>query len=143
MTVHMSKQLLKRKYIAIYKKYKKTQENEIVFLKNNIKVYKMTYVIYTKPKCIYCDKIKELLQFVEPVPKWIDASKYLETPNSKQFFLDFIRDSGKLDRHYTTFPIVFYDGIFIGGYTETSTFHELDELGKKTFLLDKFRPSKP
>jgi glutaredoxin len=102
----------------------------------------MTYVIYTKFNCKYCDKVKELLQFETNV-RIVDSDKYLETPNSKQFFLDFIRDIGKLETHYTTFPMVFYDGIFIGGYTETSKFHELDELSKKTFLLDKIRESKP
>ena len=95
----------------------------------------MSYVIYTKPKCVYCDKIKDLLQFVEPQPTWIDASKYLQNQDSKKFFLDFIKDSGKLHKHYTTFPIVFYDGVFLGGYTETKTFYELDELGQKSLLL--------
>lgn len=103
----------------------------------------MAYVIYTKPKCKYCDKIKELLQFVEPQPTYIDATKYLDHPDSKKFFLDFIRDSGKLHTHYTTFPMVFYAGIFLGGYTDTLPFHELDELGKKSFLLDKTCESKP
>jgi glutaredoxin len=103
----------------------------------------MPYVVYTKSNCKYCDKIKELLQFEEPPPHWVDADKYLETPNAKSFFLNFIRDSGKLHSHYTTFPMVFYDGIFLGGYTETSQFHELDELSKKSFLLEKVRESKP
>ena len=104
----------------------------------------MSYVIYTKPKCIFCDKIKELLQFVEPKPTWIDASKYLEHSDSKKFFLDFIRDSGKLHTHYTTFPMVFYDSTFLGGYTDTLKFQELSELEKKSFLLTKIRnESKP
>jgi glutaredoxin len=97
----------------------------------------MSYVIYTKPKCTYCDKLKDLLQYDVHV-NWIDATKYLQHPDSKKFFLDFIKDSGKLDKHYTTFPMVFYDGIFLGGYTETKEFFELDELGKKTFLLKKY-----
>ena len=96
----------------------------------------MSYVIYTKPKCTYCDKLKDLLQF-DLQAKWIDATKYLQHPDSKKFFLDFIKDSGKLDKHYTTFPRVFYDGIFLGGYTETKEFFELDELSKKSFLLKK------
>jgi glutaredoxin len=103
----------------------------------------MSYVIYTKPKCIFCDKIKDLLQFIEPQPTWIDATKYLQTPESKKFFLDFIKDSGKLYTHYTTFPMIFYDGIFLGGYTDTLQFYELNEVEKKTFLLNKIRESKP
>jgi glutaredoxin len=102
----------------------------------------MSYVIYTKPNCGYCDKLKDLLQYIEPQPTWIDATKYLQNPDSKKFFLDFIRDSGKLHRHYTTFPMVFYDGIFLGGYTETSAFFELDELGKKSLLLKIISESK-
>ena len=97
----------------------------------------MSYVIYTKPKCTYCDKLKDLLQY-DVLVNWIDATKYLHHPDSKKFFLDFIKDSGKLDKHYTTFPMVFYNGIFLGGYTETKEFFELDELGKKTFLLKKY-----
>jgi glutaredoxin len=84
---------------------------------------------------MYCDKLKDLLQYVTPEPTWIDATKYLHHPDSKKFFLDFIKDSGKLHKHYTTFPMVFCDGLFLGGYTETKEFHELDELGKKSFLL--------
>ena len=103
----------------------------------------MAYVIYTKPKCKYCDKLKDLLQFYEPQPTYIDATKYLDHPDSKKFFLDFIRDSGKLHTHYTTFPMVFYDGIFLGGFTETNEFYGLDELGKKSFLLKVTKDSKP
>lgn len=102
----------------------------------------MTYVIYTKPKCVYCDKLKNLLQFVEPQPTWIDANKYLQHPDSKKFFLDFIKDSGKLHTHYTTFPMVFYDGVFLGGYTETNEFYGLDEVNKKSFLLKKINELK-
>jgi glutaredoxin len=103
----------------------------------------MKYVVYTKSNCKYCDKIKELLQFEEPAPHWIDSDKYLETPTLKKFFLDFIRDTGNLQNHYTTFPMVFYDGVFLGGYTETNQFHELTELEQKSFLLKKVTESKP
>jgi glutaredoxin len=103
----------------------------------------MSYVIYTKPKCVYCDRLKELLKNVDPPPKWIDATSYLENENSKKFFLDFIRDSAHLHSHYTTFPMVFYDSVFLGGYTETKVFHELDELQKKQLLIDKYKESKP
>jgi glutaredoxin len=85
---------------------------------------KLQYTVYTKPNCIYCDKIKDLLKDVQPKPNWIDASKYLDSENSKQFFINFIKDTAKLSDPYKTFPIVFCNSEFIGGYTETKVFHE-------------------
>jgi glutaredoxin len=85
---------------------------------------KLQYTVYTKPKCSYCDKVKELLKDVDPTPNWIDASKYLESEHSKQFFLNFIKDTANLAEPYKTFPIVFCNNEFIGGYTETKQFHE-------------------
>lgn len=84
----------------------------------------LNYTIYTKPKCPYCDKIKELLKDVTPTPIWIDCTKYLGNDMTKQLFLQFIADTAKLSEPYKTFPMVFCNGRFIGGYTETKLFHE-------------------
>lgn len=82
------------------------------------------YTIYTKPKCTYCDKIKELLKDTHIPPVWVDCTKYLTSDSTKQLFLQFIADTAKLPELYKTFPIVFCNGQFIGGYTETKIFHE-------------------
>jgi glutaredoxin len=82
----------------------------------------LNYTIYTKPKCTFCDKIKELLKDVSST--WVDCSKYLTNDSTKQIFLQFIADTAKLSEPYKTFPMVFCNGRFIGGYTETKTFHE-------------------
>lgn len=76
------------------------------------------YTVYTKPGCSFCDKVKVLLQGVNPEPIWVDCSDYLKTEASKQLFLQFIQDTAQLREPYKTFPMVFRDGRFIGGYTE-------------------------
>ena len=77
------------------------------------------YTIYTKPKCSFCDKTKELLKDVEPAPHWIDCTPYLTSESSKNLFLQFIQDTAKLSQPYKTFPMVFCDGKFVGGFLET------------------------
>jgi len=84
----------------------------------------LNYTIYTKPKCSFCDKVKELLKDLQPEPTVIDCTKYLATESSKNLFLQFIQDTSKLPQPYKTFPMVFCNGHFIGGYTETKRFHE-------------------
>jgi glutaredoxin len=78
------------------------------------------YTVYTKPACSYCDKTKTLLQNVYPPPIWVDCSDYLKNEASKQLFLKFIQDTAQLPVAHRTFPIVFCNGRFVGGYTETA-----------------------
>lgn len=69
------------------------------------------YTIYSKSQCNYCDKLKEKM----PDAYIINCDEYLEEVDE---FLDFI---GTLtDKNPTTFPMVFHDGQFIGGYKEAS-----------------------
>lgn len=81
----------------------------------------MNYTIYTKPKCQYCDKVKDLLKNENSI--YIDCSNYLQD-TTKQLFLQFIQDTANLSEPYKTFPMVFCNGRFIGGFTETKLWYE-------------------
>lgn len=72
------------------------------------------FTIYVKTNCKYCDLVKKLLDFNKIPFIEINCDKYLE---DKESFLTFIEN--KAGRHYKTFPMVFCDGNFIGGYLET------------------------
>jgi glutaredoxin len=76
------------------------------------------FTIYTKSKCPYCSKVKELFLYTVPAPIYVNCDTYLE--NYREAFLKFIR--GYTVREHRTFPMVFWKGTFIGGYTETSEY---------------------
>lgn len=71
--------------------------------------------IYGKSGCINCTKVKKLLKeknifFVE-----VQCDEFLL--EHKEQFLLFIYE--KTQKECKTFPMVFYNGNFIGGYNET------------------------
>ena len=70
------------------------------------------YTIYTKSNCKYCTLTKEFL--INENIIIINCDEYLE--NNKNNFLDFIKNL--TDIEYKTFPIIFFDKKFIGGYSE-------------------------
>lgn len=77
------------------------------------------YTVYTKSGCPFCDKVKQLLNKEEL--DIIDCDRYIY--ENKEQFLEFIKlMTGGIS--HKTFPIVFYKGDFIGGFTETKTFYE-------------------
>lgn len=89
---------------------------------------KKGFTIYSKSGCMNCSTLKRLLKnnnflFVE-----INCDDYLI--EFKKDFLNFIKNISKTDMK--TFPIVFYDGNFIGGFSETSQF--INEMIEKLLL---------
>lgn len=77
------------------------------------------YTIYSKSGCPNCTKVKKLLETNHiTATQIIDCDDYLI--ESKEEFLQFIYDI--IGKEYRTFPMVFYNGTFIGGYTETNVF---------------------
>jgi glutaredoxin len=78
------------------------------------------FTIYTKVNCSYCDKVKTLLEkhvfFGLENIAWVPVDMYLAS--SREAFLHFI-DSFVGDSRARTFPMVFYNGEYIGGFTET------------------------
>lgn len=63
--------------------------------------------IYTKSNCYYCEEIKKIL----PDAHYINCDIYLEDTDA---FLDFIDTI--TDQKPTSFPMVFKDKCYIGGY---------------------------
>lgn len=76
------------------------------------------FTIYSKSGCHYCTKIKEILKeknlfFIE-----VQCEEYLL--EERENFLSFIEY--KIGKSYTTFPMVFYDNKFLGGFNEASEY---------------------
>ena len=76
------------------------------------------FTIYSKSGCPYCLKVKSFLKEKHLKINIINCDEYII--EDKEFFLSFINNlSGK---EVKTFPIIFYDNQFIGGYNETVNF---------------------
>ena len=84
--------------------------------------------VYSKSGCTFCDKVKAILYDSETFPFEEEENKtnstftpfsivhcdaYLE---NKEAFLLFIETLAK--KEWKTFPMIFWDGQFIGGYKE-------------------------
>jgi len=80
------------------------------------------FTIYTKSGCPNCLKVKNLLKENKLIFTIIDCDEYII--EDKETFLSFIASLS--NREVNVFPIVFYDGKFVGGYNETVGF--VDEL---------------
>ena len=81
---------------------------------------KFDFTVYIKSGCSYCIQVKNLLTMMNLKTRYINIDAYIITPQSKENFFNFIEElTGK---KYRTFPIVFFDGDFIGGYNETKWF---------------------
>ena len=87
------------------------------------------FTIYTKSGCHFCNKTKKLLQEKNVLYETIDCDDYLI--EDKEKFLLFIQT--KTNVNQKMFPIIFNDGIFIGGYQET-----YDYLDKLIIFDEKF-----
>ena len=75
------------------------------------------FTIYSKSGCPYCDKVKSLLEEEQKEYIVVDCDSYIETPEKKELFLLFIE--GNAAKPYKTFPMVFSEGKFLGGYMDT------------------------
>uniref|UniRef100_A0A6C0DCG9 Glutaredoxin domain-containing protein n=1 Tax=viral metagenome TaxID=1070528 RepID=A0A6C0DCG9_9ZZZZ len=78
------------------------------------------YTIYSKSRCPFCTKAKVLLE--EEPYTIIDCDMYLVDDTTKQQFLLFIENI--IGKEYRTFPMIFKDGEFIGGFTETKVYYD-------------------
>ena len=84
------------------------------------------YVVYTKSGCGYCDNVKTLLKDVTPTPQFILCDSRLKTEDSKNAFLGEM--ASKIGWQHKTFPMVFLNGQFVGGYAETLQLYERSRL---------------
>jgi len=76
-----------------------------------------SYTIYSKSGCTYCTKAKKLLETEKEKFIVIDCDEYLI--EDKITFLEYIKLL--IGREYKTFPMIFKEGFFIGGFTELYT----------------------
>jgi glutaredoxin len=71
------------------------------------------FTIYTKSDCVYCTKVKKLLENEKTV--LVDCDFYLS--ENRDHFLATMDSFTK--REHRTFPFVFKDETFLGGYDDT------------------------
>ena len=83
-----------------------------------------TWTIYTKSNCMFCNQIKKLLE--KENFTIINCDKWLEEQETKNIFLDMIEKL--IGRKYNTFPIVFYNRKFVGGFVETQKYLEKSKI---------------
>jgi glutaredoxin len=78
-----------------------------------LKIAEKGYTIFTKENCKYCTLVKELLKGEEK--EVIECDAFLK--EDRAGFLKWVEE--RIHFEYKTFPMVFYNGVFIGGYNET------------------------
>ena len=80
------------------------------------------YTIYSKSGCGYCIKAMQLL--INESIEVVDCDEYLI--EDKPAFLEFMK--GLIGQEYKTFPMIFKNGRFIGGYNKTKDFYEQSKI---------------
>jgi glutaredoxin len=76
------------------------------------------FTIYSKSGCENCRKVKKILAYKKFVYIEINCDDYII--DDKDNFLLFIKEKANADCNI--FPMVFYNGAYIGGYKETVNF---------------------
>lgn len=79
---------------------------------------KKGFTIYSKSGCPNCFTSKKLIKEKNFLFQEINCDDYLL--EEKEDFLKFIENIS--ETNYRTFPMIFYDGKFIGGLNETKEF---------------------
>ena len=79
---------------------------------------KEKFTVYSKSGCPFCLNIKNLLKEKNLKFNIIDCDEYII--EDKENFLLFIKNLSQKD--IKQFPIIFHEGIIIGGYTEAKIF---------------------
>jgi glutaredoxin len=83
-----------------------------------------SYTIYSKSGCLYCTKAKVLLQNESVPPLYVDCDEFIL--KNKEEFLNLMKSH--IGYEYRTFPMIFKNGRFIGGYTETKKAYDQSKL---------------
>lgn len=76
------------------------------------------FTIYSKSGCPNCSIIKKLIKDKNLILNVVDCDEYLI--EDKELFLLFIKELSQ--KEIKQFPIIFYEGIIVGGYSETLLF---------------------
>ena len=72
------------------------------------------FTVYSKSGCVNCVKAKEILKGKNLLFVTVDCDEYLI--EDRENFLFFI--SQKANKECKSFPMIFNDGVFIGGVSE-------------------------
>lgn len=79
------------------------------------------YTIYSKSGCTNCSKVKNLLKGANACFNVVDCDEYLI--EDRESFLKFIEEiTGSCVK---TFPMVFYEKKYIGGYGDAEKHHNM------------------
>ena len=89
------------------------------------------YTVFTKKNCSYCDKIKVLMVESGEMVKFVECDVLLN--RNKILFLNLMKT--KIQRDNITFPIVFYEGNYVGGCDDYVRELERRKLCEMTDLL--------
>jgi glutaredoxin len=76
------------------------------------------FTIYSKSGCSNCTSVKKIVKDSFFLFTEINCDEYIL--ENKEEFLNFIENKAKTS--YKTFPMVFYDGKFVGGLIHTTEF---------------------
>jgi glutaredoxin len=88
------------------------------------------FTIYSKSGCTFCVKVKSLLKEKSLIFNVIDCDEYLI--EDKPSFLEFIKELA--GREVNSFPMIFFNGKFIGGYNETKEYLDKTLLSFEEFV---------
>ena len=78
------------------------------------------FTIYSKSGCPNCLKTKVLLKEKNLIFNVVDCDEYII--EDKKGFLLFMNQVA--NREVNTFPMIFHNGLFVGGFSETQIFVE-------------------
>lgn len=89
------------------------------------------YTVYSKTGCTSCLKVKKLLNDSNAIVSIIDCDEYLI--KCKEEFLKFIEEAA--EKSVRMFPIVFFEGKYIGGYSDTEHhYNRLEAFSNDVFI---------
>lgn len=85
---------------------------------------KQGYTVYSKSGCNYCSKAKSLLEEQGCEYILVDCDPFLSgEPERKTQFLE--RMGQLIGKPYRTFPMIFKDALFLGGFQELEKLHSI------------------
>jgi glutaredoxin len=91
-------------------------------IKNFIYPKDKIWTIYTKSNCIYCTQVKELLKSNNIDYITVSCDEYIQNSIEKKVFLSQMENI--IGNKYKTFPMVFNEKNFIGGFIDTEKYIE-------------------
>ena len=90
------------------------------------------FTIYSIPDCIYCEKVKQLLENNHKKYVIVSCESFLMN-HRDEFLATMDQLAGKVQR---TFPFVFSDKVFVGGYQDTVALLEKEKKESISFHDD-------